>query len=51
MRILMIDDNIKLVDMIEEYFSNNRNITMSLKAYSGEEGINPFIFMTVVFLS
>ena len=39
MRILMIDDNVKLVDMIEEYFSNNTNVTMSLKAYSGEEGI------------
>ena len=39
-RILMIDDNIKLVEMIEEYFSENKNIEMSLKAYSGEEGIN-----------
>lgn len=38
-RLLMIDDNIKLVDMIEEYFSKNKNIEVSIKCYSGEEGI------------
>ena len=38
-RILMIDDNSRLVDMIEEYFSENKNIEMKLKAYSGDEGI------------
>ncbi len=37
--LLVIDDNIKLVDMIEEYFSENINIRVSLKAYSGEDGI------------
>lgn len=37
--LLVIDDNIKLVDMIEEYFSENLNIRVSLKAYSGEDGI------------
>ena len=37
--LLVIDDNKKLVDMIEEYFSNNNLINVNLKAYSGEEGI------------
>ena len=37
--LLVIDDNIRLVDMIEEYFSENTSIRVSLKAYSGEDGI------------
>ena len=37
--LLVIDDNKKLVDMIEEYFNNNNLINVNLKAYSGEEGI------------
>ena len=38
-KLLIIDDNTKLVDMIEEYFSSHSLIDVSLKAYSGEEGI------------
>jgi len=38
-KLLVIDDNIKLVDMIDEYFSNNKSISVSLKAYSGDDGI------------
>lgn len=37
-KLLVIDDNTKLVDMIEEYFSSHTKIEVSLKAYSGEEG-------------
>ena len=37
--LLVIDDNKKLVDMIEEYFNDNNLINVNLKAYSGEEGI------------
>lgn len=37
-KLLVIDDNTKLVDMIEEYFSSHLKIEVSLKAYSGEEG-------------
>lgn len=37
--LLVIDDNKKLVDMIEEYFKDNNLINVNLKAYSGEEGI------------
>ena len=38
-KVLMIDDNKSLVDMIEEYFSDNENIKVVKKAYSGLEGI------------
>ena len=38
-KLLVIDDNTKLVDMIEEYFSMHSLIEVSLKAYSGSEGI------------
>ena len=39
-RLLVIDDNENLVDMIEEYFSDHEFIEVVLKAYSGEERIN-----------
>ena len=39
-RLLVIDDNENLVDMIEEYFCDHEFIKVVLKAYSGEEGIN-----------
>jgi two-component system response regulator (stage 0 sporulation protein A) len=38
-KVLMIDDNENLVDMIEEYFNGHQLIKMTLKAYSGEEGL------------
>ena len=38
-RLLIIDDNKNLVDMIEEFFLDHKFINVSLKAYSGEEGI------------
>lgn len=38
-RVLMIDDNINLVNMVKEYFSKNENIELSLEAYDGQEGI------------
>lgn len=39
-KLLVIDDNENLVDMIEEYFNEHELIQVSYKAYSGEEGIN-----------
>ena len=39
-RLLVIDDNEALVDMIEEYFSSHELINIVFKAYTGEEGIN-----------
>lgn len=38
-RVLMIDDNESLVEMIKEYFSQSKNIKMELVAYDGLEGI------------
>ncbi len=38
-RVLMIDDNINLVDMVKEYFSSNEQISIDLVAYDGQEGI------------
>lgn len=38
-KLLVVDDNENLVDMIEEYFSDHELIKVSLKAYQGEEGI------------
>ena len=38
-KLLVVDDNKNLVDMIEEYFSEHQFIKVVLKAYSGDEGI------------
>lgn len=38
-KVLMIDDNINLVNMVKEYFSKNNNIEISLTAQNGEEGL------------
>lgn len=38
-KVLMIDDNINLVGMVEDYFEDNSKIEIVGKAYDGEEGI------------
>ena len=38
-KLLMVDDNVNLVEMVKEYFSNNENISLDIVAYDGEEGI------------
>ena len=38
--ILMIDDNIKLIEMVKEYFKTNDKVNVILEAYDGEEGIS-----------
>ena len=38
-KLLVIDDNINLVEMVKEYFKDNKNIEVVLSAYDGEEGI------------
>ena len=38
-KLLMIDDNVNLVEMVKEYFSNNENIRLDIMAHDGEEGI------------
>ena len=34
----MIDDNVKLIDAVKEYFKNNNDINVVLEAYDGLEG-------------
>ena len=38
-RVLIVDDNISLVNMIKEYFSDHADVTISLEAHDGVEGI------------
>ena len=38
-KVLMVDDNISLVEMIKEYFKNSDKIKIALEAYDGKEGI------------
>ncbi len=37
-KLLMIDDNVNLVNMVKEYFSSHASIEVSLEAFDGEEG-------------
>ena len=39
-KILMIDDNVSLVDMVKEYFKGNESIEISYVAHNGLDGIN-----------
>ena len=38
-RVLMIDDNVQLVNMVKEYFSSNNDVSIVLEAYDGLEGM------------
>ncbi len=38
-KVLMIDDNIELITMVKEYFSDHAGIDISLEAYNGEDGL------------
>ena len=38
-KVLMIDDNINLIEMVKEYFKNNDKIDIVLEAHDGLEGI------------
>ena len=39
-KVLMIDDNINLVDMVKEYFSGNKNIEVVECCYDGDSGLD-----------
>lgn len=39
-RVLMIDDNVNLTKMVEEYFSDHKEIELVMKAHDGETGLN-----------
>ena len=38
-RVLMIDDNVSLINMVKEYFSDHASIDISLEAHDGVEGM------------
>lgn len=38
-RVLMIDDNVNLIDMVKEYFSRSSEVSIVAEAYDGLEGI------------
>jgi len=42
-KILMIDDNISLTEMVKEYFKDNKKIEVSFSCYDGVEGLNTII--------
>ena len=42
-RVLMIDDNQNLVDMVKEYFDNHNKIEVVLSCKDGEEGLNTIL--------
>ena len=42
-KVLMIDDNVSLVDMVREYFSVHKRIEIVDCAYDGEEGLNKIV--------
>ena len=39
-RLLMIDDNKSLTEMVKEYFSNHKKIEVSLCSYDGDSGLD-----------
>lgn len=42
-KVLMIDDNTSLTEMVQEYFSNHPQIAVTLCCTNGEEGLNTII--------
>ena len=42
-RVLIIDDNESLVEMVKEYFTNHPKIEVVLSCNDGEEGLNTII--------
>ena len=38
-KVLMIDDNLELIQMVKEYFSDHASIDISLEAHDGIEGM------------
>ncbi|MCI8545013.1 MAG: sporulation transcription factor Spo0A [Bacilli bacterium] len=38
-KVLMVDDNLNLVEMVKEYFKNHETISINFEAYDGEQGI------------
>ena len=39
LKVLMVDDNISLINMVKEYFKSSNDVEVVLEAYDGEQGI------------
>ena len=48
-RLLVIDDNKELVNMIKEYFKSHADIEVALEAYDGVEGLNLIVKKSVLY--
>ena len=44
-RVLIIDDNKSLIEMIKEYFKNHADIKITLEAYNGVEGMRLIVHL------
>ena len=47
-KVLLVDDNTQLVDMVKEYFSSHAVIEVSDVAYNGKECLSLLEFIDVV---
>lgn len=39
-RVLMVDDNVSLINMVKEYFARSEEVSIVLEAHDGQEGID-----------
>ena len=39
-KVLMVDDNVNLTEMVKDYFKKNSNLEISKCCYDGEEALN-----------
>ena len=42
-RILMIDDNVNLIEMVREYFKEHNRIELAIESHDGEDGLNKIL--------
>lgn len=42
-RILMIDDNVNLIEMVREYFKDHNKIELTIESHDGEDGLNKIL--------
>ena len=42
-RVLMIDDNVALTEMVKEYFKNHKKIEVTHCCYNGTDGLNAIV--------
>ena len=42
-KILMIDDNVNLIEMVREYFKDHNKIELTIESHDGEDGLNKIL--------